>query len=268
MVEPGTGNVQALAQSRPMGRRQALGADLPQLRRAPEVRRLQRLPGRLDVQGVRPGGGARQERHPAETPSFTVPAQESIDMNQYQTCDGPYTSTEVWEPTNSTTPAAPTNLYTGTQNSVNTFFAQLELITGLCEPYKLAKSMGIDLARGRRPRAGPVVHPRRRRHQPARDGRGLRDLRGARPALLGPARHRDRGLQGQPAQGVPRALQPGAAQRGRRHRQRHPQGRHRRRAASASTSPPSRRTPARPAPPRTARPCGSWATPPTSPPPR
>ena len=28
---------------------------------------------------------------------------------------------------------------------MNTFFANLELITGICEPYKLAKAMGIDL---------------------------------------------------------------------------------------------------------------------------
>ena len=37
------------------------------------------------------------------------------------------------------------NAYTGTQESVNTFFAKLELQTGLCEPYHLAKKMGIAL---------------------------------------------------------------------------------------------------------------------------
>ena len=42
-------------------------------------------------------------------------------------------------------PAAPYDLYTGTQLSVNTFFANLELITGLCKPYELAKDMGIVL---------------------------------------------------------------------------------------------------------------------------
>jgi len=35
--------------------------------------------------------------------------------------------------------------YSGTQLSVNTFFAQLEEITGLCKPYKLAKEMGVQL---------------------------------------------------------------------------------------------------------------------------
>ena len=37
------------------------------------------------------------------------------------------------------------NLYTGTRLSVNTFFAQLEQETGLCEPYDLARRMGVEL---------------------------------------------------------------------------------------------------------------------------
>ncbi len=57
MVEPGTGDVKAISQSRPMGRDAKNGPDLPQLRRPAAVRRLQRLPARLDVQGVRARGG-------------------------------------------------------------------------------------------------------------------------------------------------------------------------------------------------------------------
>jgi membrane peptidoglycan carboxypeptidase len=37
-------------------------------------------------------------------------------------------------------------MYKGTQLSVNTYFAQLERRTGLCEPYALAKAMGVDLS--------------------------------------------------------------------------------------------------------------------------
>jgi len=50
----------------------------------------------------------------------------------------------VWEPENSTD-SGTFDLYSGTQKSVNTFFAQLEKQTGLCEPYRLAREMGIDL---------------------------------------------------------------------------------------------------------------------------
>ena len=57
MIEPGTGDVKAIAQSRPMGRDAKDGPDLPELRRPAEVRRLRRLPAGLDVQGVRPRRG-------------------------------------------------------------------------------------------------------------------------------------------------------------------------------------------------------------------
>ena len=78
-------------------------------------------------------------------------------------------------------------MYRGTQLSVNTYFAQLEQRTGLCEPYALAKAMGVELTDPAQ-RAGPVVHPRRRRRQPAGDGQRLRDVRRTRQALRDPDR--------------------------------------------------------------------------------
>ena len=69
--------------------------------------------------------------------------------------------------------AATSTCTKGTQLSVNTYFAQLERKTGLCEPYALAKAMGVDLTDPAQ-RAGAVVHPRRRQRQPAGDGQRLR----------------------------------------------------------------------------------------------
>ncbi len=37
------------------------------------------------------------------------------------------------------------NLYTGTRDSVNTFYLRLEQDTGVCDPYNLAKAMGVRL---------------------------------------------------------------------------------------------------------------------------
>ena len=54
IVEPGTGAVRALAQSRPMGKDQGRGRDLPQLRGPAGVRRRAGVPSGLDVQGLRP----------------------------------------------------------------------------------------------------------------------------------------------------------------------------------------------------------------------
>ncbi len=76
---------------------------------------------------------------------ISAPPKISIPMSEYPTCGGHnFYSTDVWEPENSTD-SGTFDLYSGTQKSVNTFYAQLEKQTGLCEPYRLAREMGIDL---------------------------------------------------------------------------------------------------------------------------
>ncbi len=65
MVEPGTGNVKALAQSRPMGRDKPKGETYLNYVVPTEVRRLRRVPGGLDLQGVRAGHGPGQGHRPA-----------------------------------------------------------------------------------------------------------------------------------------------------------------------------------------------------------
>ena len=143
MVEPRTGDVKALAQSRPMGRDRAKG----------ETYLNYVVPKRFgDSNGFQAGStfkafvlaAAIQKGIPLDT-TINAPQQVHIPMSEYPTCGGHnFFSTDVWEPENSTG-AGTFDLYTGTQNSVNTFFAQLELQTGLCEPYRLARAMGIDL---------------------------------------------------------------------------------------------------------------------------
>ena len=49
-------------------------------------------------------------------------------------------------------------MYSGTQLSVNTYFAQLERKTGLCEPYALAKAMGLSTS-PTRPTSGSRPSP-------------------------------------------------------------------------------------------------------------
>src|SRR3954465_11169276 len=72
--------------------------------------------------------------------------EETIPMSQYHVCGGKsFASTDTWSPHSSTIGGFPMDAYTGTQEAVNTFFAKLELQTGLCEPYRLAKAMGLGL---------------------------------------------------------------------------------------------------------------------------
>ncbi len=222
MVEPGTGEVKALAQSRPMGGNKELGQTFLNYVVPQEYG---------DSNGFQPGSTfkvfvlaqALAQGVPPDY-SLSVPAQEFIPESEFGQEDCPYQSTGVWDPVNFDASGGTYDLYSGTQNSVNTFFANLELITGLCKPYELAKDMGIVLTNPSGERV-PSFTLGRLRREPAGDVRGLRDLRRARPALRVAPDHRDRGHAGQPAQGLPRALHPGPGGGRRRHRQRHPQGR-------------------------------------------
>ena len=260
MVEPGTGEVRALAQSRPMGRDKKHGQTYLNYV----------VPTKYGDSGGFQAGSTFKVFVLASAIKQGIPLSTQINVAadhassratrsrtarasaQHRRLDG-----------RATRPATGTfNLYTGTQESVNTFFAQLEQRTGLCEPITLAKEMGVEL-----PDAATVgpVHPRCHLHQPADDGRGLRDLRRARRALRAAPGHPD-----------PDSQRPG----------RSPTTRTSATRSSSATSPtrsttscaacsarrlrrqPSTRAslrPARPARSRTTGPSGSSATPPTSP---
>ncbi len=145
MVEPGTGEVRALAQSRPMGANRKLGQTYLNYV----------VPKQYgDSNGFQPGSTfkafvlatALKQGVPLSTP-ISAPEPISVIQTEYSDCrNRPYGNIEAWEPENSTTSdPGPYDLYQGTRLSINTFFAQLELKTGLCEPYKLAKRLGIRL---------------------------------------------------------------------------------------------------------------------------
>ncbi len=141
MVEPGTGEVRALAQSRPMG------AD----REAGQTYLNYTVPRKYgDSGGFQPGStfkafvlaAAVEQGIPLST-SIASPEARTFQQNEFPVCDGQnYASTQDYPVTNSTG-SGTFNLYTGTQQSVNTFYIALSQQTGLCEPYKLAKQMGV-----------------------------------------------------------------------------------------------------------------------------
>ncbi|MCD4523440.1 transglycosylase domain-containing protein [Nocardioides sp. cx-173] len=143
MVQPRTGEVKAIAQSRPMGRRKNAGESYLNYV----------VPSQYgDSNGFQAGStfkvfvlatAIKQGIPLSET--ISSPPQVFLNQGDFEVCDGQnYPSSQIWDPENSTD-SGTFNLYTGTRLSVNTFFAQLEQRTGLCEPYELAKSMGIQL---------------------------------------------------------------------------------------------------------------------------
>ncbi|WP_159081500.1 penicillin-binding protein [Nocardioides sediminis] len=142
MVEPGTGNVKALAQSRPMGRDKKAGQTYLNYV----------VPKKYgDANGFQAGStfkvfvlaSAINQGIPLST-SIPSPQEMELPDSSFETCNGPYAGSGSWPVANSTGEGT-YNLYTGTQESVNTFFAQLEQRTGMCEPLELAEQMGIEL---------------------------------------------------------------------------------------------------------------------------
>ncbi|MGZ5418324.1 MAG: transglycosylase domain-containing protein [Nocardioides sp.] len=141
-VEPGTGEVRALSQSRPMGGNKKKGQTYLNYV----------VPAKYgDANGFQAGStfkvfvlaAAIKQGIPLST---MIPSPQTVSLvnSSFKTCEGHLLSTDVWSPENSTG-AGTFNLYTGTQKSVNTFFAQLEQRTGLCEPVGLARKMGIEV---------------------------------------------------------------------------------------------------------------------------
>jgi membrane peptidoglycan carboxypeptidase len=142
MVEPGTGHVKALAQSRPMGKDKANGQTYLNYV----------VPRKYgDANGFQAGStfkvfvlaAAINQGIPLST-SIVSPDSLELPDSSFETCDGPYAGSGSW-PVSNSTGSGTFDLYSGTQNSVNTFFAQLEQRTGMCEPIELAEKMGIKL---------------------------------------------------------------------------------------------------------------------------
>ncbi|MFO6452161.1 MULTISPECIES: transglycosylase domain-containing protein [unclassified Aeromicrobium] len=139
LVEPGTGKVRAIGQSRSMGKGKG------------ETYINFSVPRRYgDSNGFQAGStfkmftaaAALEDGIPASK-SYNSPQTMKIPTGTYFDCDG--NGTGQWEVKNSTG-AGGFNMVTGLRRSVNTYFAQLERDAGLCETVKMAKRMGIPTA--------------------------------------------------------------------------------------------------------------------------
>ncbi len=142
MVEPRTGDVRAVAQSRPMGRDKGAGETFINYTVPKEVG---------GARGFQAGStfkafvlaAAIKQGIPLNT-TINSPKEKTFQERDFEDCDGQPYGYGSFDIPNSTT-SGNKNLYTGTRESVNTFFMALEQMTGLCDPFKLAKEMGINL---------------------------------------------------------------------------------------------------------------------------
>ncbi|HYJ68945.1 MAG TPA: penicillin-binding protein [Nocardioidaceae bacterium] len=140
MVEPGTGEVRALAQSRPMGRDEKAGQTYLDYVVPPKYG---------DANGFQAGSTfkvfvlatALKRGYPTST-EFYAPPVLTQPEGTYEYCNG--YNAESWTVENSTDSGS-MDMYTGTQLSVNTYYAQLEELVGVCPAAKMAEKMGIEL---------------------------------------------------------------------------------------------------------------------------
>ncbi len=141
MVEPGTGEVRAVAQSRPMGIDKRDGETFLNYVVPPKYG---------DSNGFQAGSTfkafvlatALKKGYPTST-SFSTPSPMTFPQGTFKSCDG--WAPETWSPENSTGGAGPYDMYSGTQESINTYYAQLEALAGLCPSVRMAEKMGLDL---------------------------------------------------------------------------------------------------------------------------
>lgn len=141
MIEPGTGKVRGVAQSRPMGNDASRGESFLDFS----------VPTKFgDSAGFQAGSTFKFFTLAAALANGipvnkTYNAQHDMVMRAgtYTDCNGSPTS--AWKVSNSTI-SGHMDMYRGARQSVNTYFAQLERDAGLCDVVQMAKKMGINVA--------------------------------------------------------------------------------------------------------------------------
>lgn len=140
MIEPGTGGVKAVAQSRPMGRDAKQGQTFINFG-VPEAYG--------DSGGFQAGSTfklftavAALKTGISPKKTYNSPPVITMPKGAYENCaEKPSAAWRVRNAGGSGT----RDMYTGFRNSVNTYFAQLERDAGLCETVRTAQSMGITV---------------------------------------------------------------------------------------------------------------------------
>ncbi len=145
-VQPGTGQIRAMAVSRDYGDRSKKG----EIQFNPATDRA--YGGSSGFQAgstFKPfvAAAALEEGYPF---SYSIYAPYQAHIGDVQGCKGEVL-TDKWDPYNET-PSENGNytLQTGIEGSINTYFAQLEERVGVCRPWQIATSLGMNRADGKK----------------------------------------------------------------------------------------------------------------------
>jgi membrane peptidoglycan carboxypeptidase len=144
MIQPGTGLILAMAQSRPvMGSKTKKGQTYWNLAVDPAMGGLQGYQAGSTFKAFT--AAAALEKGTPLSKSFDARQHMNYSGRSFETCKGRSHVLGSWPVSNSTGKNGYMNMYKAAAFSVNNYFVQLELATGMCDVTKMAEKVGVKL---------------------------------------------------------------------------------------------------------------------------
>jgi membrane peptidoglycan carboxypeptidase len=141
LIEPGTGKVRGVAQSRPMGRDTAAGESYLDFAVPPAYGDSNGFQGGSTFKLFTTAAALKEGIRVNKT--YNARSRMTMPASAYRACNGGRMD-RSWPVKNSTT-SGRMNMYKGLRQSVNTYFAQLEKDAGLCNTVRMAREMGVNV---------------------------------------------------------------------------------------------------------------------------
>ncbi|MGC3954673.1 MAG: transglycosylase domain-containing protein [Propionicimonas sp.] len=145
MIQPSTGNILAMAQSRPKwGDKLKKGTTNFNYAASYAMGGTEGFQGGSTFKAF--VAAAALEQGMGAYGTYKADRQVKMTGKVFKSCDGPFTQTNKWEPVGGAGGRS-INMFQGVTGSVNTYFAQLIQAVGVCESVTMATRLGLEMGR-------------------------------------------------------------------------------------------------------------------------